>query len=291
MVCFEVLRSVLDDLYQHVPGNSDDEKTANVLEEIRQLTDLYLNHLSDESTPPIDYSSSLTQYAYLYMNVACHANIVCDQLNIPTLGLSDVFDTDYIKVCCLGGGPGSELLGIMKYLERMRKSCGLNCVLADRVGEWADAWEDIHPCIRGHHNLTVTPRLIDVQNPATWRTNRQLHTANLYCMVYFASELFRFRDEVEPFFQHLFANVDPGTKFLYIDNRWSTCSTWITRLAGTQGVELLGQRDYRTQMPFDEWADDLGDHYRRLGDPRRLGNDARTPRIQASVSVRTFEKQ
>ena len=57
------------------------------------------------------------------------------------------------KVCSLGGGPGSELLGLARFIERERNPesfVRLEFVLIDRIQEWAETWDALAHALEDH---------------------------------------------------------------------------------------------------------------------------------------------
>ena len=50
----------------------------------------------------------------------------------PTL--SNLFDEEFLKISCIGGGPGSDLLGVFKYVLNHEKSPDLFFHLLDKEG-------------------------------------------------------------------------------------------------------------------------------------------------------------
>src|SRR6185437_10299201 len=79
------------------------------------LAEMAEQHREDE--PRIPYDNPLCRLSYLYMHVAATAtlaNRALKKLNIA----SDVVRNrggQVLRVCAMGGGPGSEMLGLVKY--------------------------------------------------------------------------------------------------------------------------------------------------------------------------------
>jgi hypothetical protein len=108
--CFQIIKSVLDEAYSQIPGN-EEEKDSLIKAAIDYLSGEYKRLLDGIQ---IDYSNPITRFAYIYKYVTSHANLVCtiiensDELNM-------IFDQEKVNVACIGGGPGSDFLGILKY--------------------------------------------------------------------------------------------------------------------------------------------------------------------------------
>jgi hypothetical protein len=44
-----------------------------------------------------------------------------------------------VSITCIGGGPGSDFLGIIKYLEHVEKKPALKRILYDKENAWENA--------------------------------------------------------------------------------------------------------------------------------------------------------
>jgi hypothetical protein len=97
--------------------------------------------------PAIKYEDPICRMAYMYMNVAVHARLVEHAIAaFPQLVQTIRQKTDYgeeLRVCALGGGPGSELLGLVRYIQRMgvaARTTFVDFTLVDLVKEWDESW-------------------------------------------------------------------------------------------------------------------------------------------------------
>ena len=111
MNCFQIIKSILDEEYNQIPGN-EVEKDEQIEARLNALSNSYAQ-LSEGNT--ISYRDPITRFAYIYRYVTSHANLVCTLLE-KNSELNSIFDKERVKVACIGGGPGSDFLGILKYL-------------------------------------------------------------------------------------------------------------------------------------------------------------------------------
>ncbi len=135
--------------------------------QLAMLKDRYSNLIKKRS--PIDYSDPATRLAYIYKYVTCHSNLVYTRIERLS-DLGDLFDNDAVRVVCVGGGPGSDFLGILKYCVEYGKNPKLKCSLFDREIAWGETWEDVDDKISVGdklHTRTVYQPL-DVQDPKTY---------------------------------------------------------------------------------------------------------------------------
>jgi hypothetical protein len=109
---------------QHVLTALDEQGLADygeawagmVADRLEVLKGAYEN-LTDENRALIDYSDLPTQAAYMFRYVLCRAEFAYQVLRrARTASAGPLFDTEELWVTSVGGGPGSELLGLLKYL-------------------------------------------------------------------------------------------------------------------------------------------------------------------------------
>lgn len=138
MLCFQLVRTVLDELYKRIPG-SESQKDAAIKNRLQHLGHVYENlHLGLQ----VDHSDITTRFAYIYRYVTCHANLVYQMVKAAK-PLRSLFDQERVKITCIGGGPGSEIIGILKYLLEVEKNPQLRFILYDKEKVWGDCWNDV----------------------------------------------------------------------------------------------------------------------------------------------------
>jgi hypothetical protein len=136
--CFQILHEVLDEAYAEIDG-TEQEKDNAIKRELERLSQKYLDL---RTYAEIDYSRPVTRFAYVYAYVSSHANLVY-QIIPRSSALTELFKEETISVTCVGGGPGSDLLGILKYLESRKRKTQLNCQTYDAVTAWGETWEGL----------------------------------------------------------------------------------------------------------------------------------------------------
>jgi hypothetical protein len=127
MMCFKVVRKVLDDTYSEVPGDPAKRDSA-IKDALGGLSSRYQNVLQ---TGGPDFSDPVARFAYVYSYVPAHAHWVHELLEMSN-DAAAVFDAKKVRVACIGGGPGSDLVGILKFLdEREGDPPGIFCEIID----------------------------------------------------------------------------------------------------------------------------------------------------------------
>lgn len=276
MQCFPLLRTVLDEVWAQMAG-TDDQKCAEIRACAQYLRDHYRQLAS--GAVALDYRHPATRYAYLCCYVTSHANIVATRIGMCR-ELSALFERDRVQVSCIGGGPGSDLLGVLKYTDSRGLSPAMKFFLYDREQAWSEAWSDVDDKLGKPISTYFQP--FDVTLPATWASNAKYLQSDLFTMIYFASEVHAVRDQAMPFFTHLFDYAKPGALFLYVDNSAPVFFNWFDAIWTGRGVSALYSVDsVSMQMPGDEQKTDLGEHMQRI---------AGFPKLTANIAYRVLRK-
>jgi hypothetical protein len=184
--------------------------------------------------------------------------------------LEAVFDEKDVHIACLGGGPGSDFLGILKYLLRTKKKTEVTCYLLDRERAWNDSWSDVARLMTAEAaRFFPSFAQMDAADPATYRSYRRLKKCDLFTLSYFMSEMWKYRAKVEPFFEHCFAEAKSGAMVLYIDNKDADFRGWFDGLAAKHGLKLLEKRSTELTWEVAEEKTDLGKYFDKFGWPKR----------------------
>ena len=176
------------------------------------------------------YSDLFTNFAYIYCYVAAHANIVYELLNLKnSQELARAFDGNIMRLSCLGGGPGSDIIGMLKYTESKNKLATLKFCVYDREVRWRDSLSSA--C----NHLTSFPilptfKILDVTNVETWTKYPELLDSDLFTMSYFMSEIYSRHNEANTFFKILFEQAKLGSFFFFVDNILIPTHKWFDDL-------------------------------------------------------------
>ncbi|MFO0662993.1 MAG: hypothetical protein U0174_03525 [Polyangiaceae bacterium] len=277
MRCFPLLKTVLDEVWQQLPGSSDAEKVTAIRAKESYLREHY-GKLST-GTVALDYADPATRYVYLCCYVTSHANIVAD-LIAQSEPLKTLFAQEKVQATCVGGGPGSDLLGVLKFLDGQSYKPRLKFFLYDREQAWSESWSDVDDKVGAEISTYFQP--FDVADESTWKKNVKYLQSDLFTMIYFASEVHAIRDKAAPFFENLFQAAKSGAMFLYVDNASSVFFQWFDERFTGRGINVLASNDSaQLRLPNAEEKTDLGDHYHRIEGQ---------PKITANVAYRVLRK-
>jgi hypothetical protein len=148
MTIFDLVKIQLDQLYAAVVKDYGSETDSQITRQIdcRQNTLRYLNNGEHNPTTykPTTYKGPTVRFAYVFKYVISHADFVVQMLKKLPQNLNIIFfDKECIRDSCVGGGPGSDLIGLLKYhdekneLEPVDK---ITAYLLAREQAWADTW-------------------------------------------------------------------------------------------------------------------------------------------------------
>jgi hypothetical protein len=265
--CFKVIKAVLDEQYPLIP---DDRvpRDAQIGIARARLRRIFKNLASSTERP--DYSDPAIRFAYVYTYVSAHANCLFQLIEESSV-LAEVFDQETVEMACVGGGPGSDFLGVLKYMLTYDKQPDkLMCQILDGERSWSDTWRDVEDELPAPAASYVSTHFdaIDVTDRETWETYYRYLASDLFTLSYFMSELCHMRDETDPFFDNLFSGSQPGALFLYVDNHGM--SDWFDDLAFTHGLDVLVAEARRFTMAdlSEEEKTDLGVYYNKFQWPK-----------------------
>jgi hypothetical protein len=281
MKIFPLIEQVLDELYSQIPGR-EASKDEEVNRSLATLSEHYRHLVGKDEA--IDYSQPATRLAYIYKYVTCHSNLVYTRIPRSSK-LADLFNDGTISVACLGGGPGSDFLGILKYCIEYNKKPDLRCQLYDREIAWGESWEDVDDKIKAAdklHTRTVYQPL-DVTRSETYLPRSKYLNSDLFTMIYFVSEVYgRLGDGADDYFEHLFAGMRKGAQLLYIDNNHSEFTNWVEKKFDAHNLTIVKKGEGKEALPTEEEKKDLGKWYRKFSS---------SPKLEADVAWRIARKR
>jgi hypothetical protein len=220
----------------------------------------------------INYSAEITRFVYIYKYVTAHANFVYQVIR-GSNELVSLFDQEKVSVSCIGGGPGSDLVGILKFLARSGKNPHLMCKLFDKEPSWAECWEDVSDKLNAPLRVTTSFQEFDVTEAKTWAEKRKYLNSDLFSMIYFISEVSVKRDYAEAFFANLFKEAKKGALFLFIDNNSPQFYGWFDTMSAEHSLTVLQSAELKMNIDdADEQKTDLAEYWDKFGYPRLTGN-------------------
>jgi hypothetical protein len=184
-------------------------------------------------------------------------------------------------VACIGGGPGSDFLGIIKYLMKNKKSPKISFQLCDREKTWAESWSDVDGKVDPGLRISTSYLPLDVTNPQDWTNYTKYFQSDLFTMIYFMSEVYAEREEADEYFSNLFSQAKSESLFLFVDNNKAEFYDWFDKLAENHNIKIIEKDETIMNVPFDEQKSDLGIYLEKFD----------YPKLRANVAYRIAKKE
>ena len=179
--------------------------------------------LDESDRDPIPYSSLSARAAYVFAYAPTRAEYTRQFLTRHREKLGKVlFGTEDISVVSFGGGPASELVGLVRYLEDQASEEPVNAIhymVYDKDGDWENVADDVVASLGSKISVTVEYHSVDAAN-RTKMDQIDLSSVDLVIFSYIMSELAKLekRDKISENFRAILTNLKIGSKILFIDN-------------------------------------------------------------------------
>jgi hypothetical protein len=287
MTIFELVKLALDELYKEGLAVHAEKLDQKIKEQIIYLSTSYSN-LSRTDREPINYKDPSTRFAYVYKYVASHGDYVVQVLEKLRLYLEGpIFKSENIRVSCIGGGPGSDIIAVLKYLHE-RKSIEpvkkVTCYLLDREQAWADTWTEFGDSLGTELQLSTNFQPLDVTKPESWAQQTKFLEADLFTLSYFVSEVKSLDCEgvVTKFWQQLFKKSKSGALFLYDDNGNDDFNSYFDKQWKDAGlIYLITENDISMSPQYSEEKEVLGEFLTKFD---------QSPKLKSKLSYRVLKK-
>lgn len=217
MNVFNVVRTVLDDLFTKIEPAAD--RVTILKGEMQNLKKQYWGLAN--RTESVDYSKPETRFSYIFNYVTAHSNFIYEALQILDQKTNVIQETAEIEITSLGGGPGTDLLGAMKYISRHAKGRRLSINIVDRELAWRTHWRHIKKRIDVDDlpNLDVQYDEIDVMDKDTWDLLDEICESDIFISSFFYSEVVWIGQRANDFFSEVLSRMRTGAYFILVDNK------------------------------------------------------------------------
>lgn len=282
---FELVKVVLDELYaegMQVYGISLD---SEIQKRAQSLSSQYMR-LTEIGAPKIDYSDPAARFAYVYKYVATHADYIYQILRDFRAGTgTPIFKGSTLRVTCLGGGPGSDIIGMLKYLGLGKETTErVLFFLCDGEQAWSDSWSEIDEALAVDSiRVSTNFQRLDVTDPRSWASQNKFLDADIFTLSYFVSEIVRFDGpELAQFWDALFSRANSGALFIFDDNAHDYFVNYFDKIWKAYGLEELYRGDKQSIIPsYSEQQSELGAYLTKF---------ATVPKLKSFLSYRILLK-
>ncbi len=288
MTIFELVKIALDKLYTQGYEQYGENIDKEIKRQIGYLLESY-GELNNKKRKPVDYKDPATRFAYVYKYVAAHGDYVVQvmQLLKDKLG-GQIFQNQNTRVTCVGGGPGSDIIAVLKYLDEYRDHeivKKITCYLLDKEQAWADTWTELDDPLNLNVQLNVNFQALDVTNPESWRFQQNFLKADFFTMSYFVSEVHSLDTSgvISQFWKTLFERAKPGALFVYDDNGHEDFNRYFDTHWKAARLQCLITKDNTPWTPrYSEQASELGIYLQKFG---------QQPKLRSYLSYRVLRKE
>jgi hypothetical protein len=255
----------------------------DVLTEIREHIDrTQSQHF--KSQPDIAYHHPLCRLGYLYKHVPLNATVfewVLRDSKLLKEKLQAAEDGN-LHICAVGGGPGTEFLGLAKRLEKVTHGIPkkVSFSVLDNVPQWSETWDRLADAVdirlrKGGKSPIIAPSFIpmDVLDKSSYKHYAfKFKSADIIVFNYLFSENKTRLSDAQAVLEH-FAKVTPdGCQFVTIDRleRNSTFTDDLIEIFVNAGFAKPKSFTYDNSMDGDEQAAAVygKDLIKKLGHPR-----------------------
>lgn len=274
LIAFEQALSVLHDkgLETH-----QDQWMPAVKNSWDTLIQLY-QQLTLQDREPIDYSASEVQAAYLYAYAMPRAFFTLEMLRRHRQAVgAPLFPPGEIEVISFGGGPASELAGLIEYLcdpTHGEAVTAINYRVFDKDEDWREVAFAVVGAIQSPIDLQVSYELLDLAD--TQKCNAvDVSNADLVIFSYLMSELCTLgsSDVIAQNLRNMLPALKSGAAMLFIDSKhpkfisfFQSCRQFIGRQKSDDGEGV--------DLPLPAFLP-MFQHYRDVLD--------RNPRMDANI--------
>ncbi len=285
MTLFQLVKIALDELYKEAVQLYGPQADQRIMSQFQYLTTSY-TQLSNVGRAPIDYRDPATRFAYVYKYVASHGDYVVQILSILSIQ-GRVFQHETARVSCIGGGPGSDVLAVLKYLDDYKSKeivKKLVVYLLDKEQAWADTWTELDEKLDASVALNTNFQPLDVTQPASWMSQRKFLEADLFTLSYFVSEVYALDGNgvVTQFWQTLFREAKSGAIFIYDDNGSDKFNDYFDYQWKQGGLQLIsGETNVRWYPRHSEQKSELDFYQAKF---------SAIPKVQSTLTYRILYK-
>ncbi len=234
MKCFDVVQAVLDATYEEVPdsGKGRDHLISNA---IKQTSKQYGEKLMSEGGP--NFSKPEVRFGYVFSYVPAHAHwlyaLICDSDETRK-----VLKKEKVRISCLGGGPGSDIVGVLKYLDVKNPDCKLFAELVDGCVAWKATWGDLAYELDLDGSLHTDYVIHDVGDTDSWGYPTKIGKADIVTLSFFVSEIYHL-DTAAVYLSQMLSQLKPGALVLVNDNKTPDVWNLIDHIAENLGLETI----------------------------------------------------
>lgn len=194
-----------------------------------QFLDLNKNYFSKESNP--DYSAGIKKFAYLYKYSVAHGYFVFAALcAVKHSALGWFKHGEKLKIACIGGGPGSEILGVVRYLKKKgfdREGISVEIAVFDKETTWKSLCAAILEAIEHKCEIRLKFIAMDATDKETFK-HFDFSGYHITISSFFMSETKKLgiANKSKTFWRHVLGSLSVGSTILLLDYADKDGKSW-----------------------------------------------------------------
>lgn len=282
MSSFRLIRRVLDRLEGPLAAEFGAGLNGELVAKLGYLSRSYYR-LHGGAAQDVDYSERSTQFCYTFKYIAAHADYlfkVLRRMRTPNGGR--LFDEEEVTIACLGGGPGSDVLAVVRYLAwagEKEPAKKVTFDIYDKEPGWFSVVEAIVEEAESDIQFEVIFHSFDVSNEGTW-SEIEFDKYDLITSSFFVSEIKRIGLSVPArrFWRFLLRNMSTDALMAFNDNGDERIYGYFDRLIEAAGGfdTLTAEDDEEVSCgdsfdPVQPWINRLDHRPRRNGKTANRG--------------------
>lgn len=219
MSCYEKIEPAIRVYEAAIREKHGDEFVKKSLLQFSEFQKKYYSKLENP-----DYSGNIKKFCYLYKYSVAHGYFLYRALlKIDRKVKPRLFERNITKVACIGGGPGSEIIGISRFLNEkggFHLKNKVEITIFDREPSWENSCKLIYNCVSKDINVVFKFKQFDATDHKTYSKIDFSHFSHVFCC-FFSSEIRKasIENKAKPFWKYLFDSLGPSRVFIAIDFR------------------------------------------------------------------------
>jgi hypothetical protein len=277
---FETVKPLLDDAGQRLAVDIA-EGNRLVIAAMTSLSDTYEDSVQAQA---IDFGDTAIQYAYLYKYMAAHANFVFKALNVTDTTARRHLRSENLHIAVIGGGPGSEALGVAMLADEYDLRPTLKCLMCSPQAYWQATWDKLAPNLSQKIIVELKHFAFDLTAAPYDEKINIIKDAALFFFVKVLSEVKNSKPAVDQSLAGIITNAQSGSHFVFIDNLDPEVYQWFDVLV--QQHSLVVEHSENTanfRIIHGEQIDELEKHIQEI-------EGWHTPMMKANLAIRIVVK-
>jgi hypothetical protein len=218
------------------------------------FSDLQQKYFSSIENP--DYGSVVKKFCYLYKYSVAHGYYIYVALRTlrPKIRPS-IFSRNPTRIACIGGGPGTEIIGLCRYFREIEaENIGnrVEVTIFDKEPSWEEACRRVLACVSLGIDIRLTFVAFEATDPATYQ-NLNFSGFHLVMANFFASEIRKAKivGASKLFWKHMFDSMGAGKIFLAVDFADNQGAGWryIDSIIPSSGNSVISQSELGMSCP------------------------------------------